>query len=249
MLCVHLLAAAIPLPGGVSRAYCPRLRCDTALCDRLMYDMCFRDLRCGTSEKTGLVMCVCTTARGVWLRLYVKPKAYLGSLDSKIRHLHVIHHRTDSYHKTSSHQSCAIHVRRQGPTMSAGRTLGAALLVALVYAPSPSELAAAQRDAAILDAQFAALLWDFIFSHMPPHDIEEKQADRLAPMRAVWLQRQQARTTRDGPDAGVADATDGACMTRFVARDDEHYLLVRDAAPPRSWEVAPDEHATTSQRP
>ena len=41
--------------------------------------------------------------------------------------------------------------------MSAGRTLGAALLVALVYAPSPSELAAAQRDAAILDAQFAAV--------------------------------------------------------------------------------------------
>ena len=94
-----------------------------------------------------------------------------------------------------------------------------------------------------------ALLWDFIFSHMPPHDIEEKQADRLAPMRAVWLLRQQARTTRGVPDAGVADATGGACTTRFVARDDEHYLLVRDAAPPRSWEVAPDEHATTSQRP
>ena len=85
-----------------------------------------------------------------------------------------------------------------------------------------------------------ALLWDFIFSHMPPHDIEEKQADRLAPMRAVWLlrQRQQApRTTRDEPDAGVAEATDGACLTRFVALDDEHYVLVRDAAPPRSWEV------------
>ena len=127
--------------------------------------------------------------------------------------------------------------RDRRATMSAGRTLGAALLVALVYAPSPSELAAAQRDAAILDAQFAAV---------PPHDIEEKQADRLAPMRAVWLLRQQARTTRD---VGVADATGGACMTRFVARDDEHYLLVRDAAPPRSWEVAPDEHATTSQRP
>ena len=94
------------------------------------------------------------------------------------------------------------------------------------------ELHKAQLPAKELRFASHAQLWDFILPRQALADEEAIQRPRFAKLREEWERRRDS----PAPQSSTEQASHGAgCRTRFVARDDESYLMVPNV-PRRAWE-------------
>ena len=87
-------------------------------------------------------------------------------------------------------------------------------------------------------------LWDFILERQAASDEAEH-------VRASFDALRAERSSDDGGGGGGGGASaagPAGCPTRFVARDDEGYLMLPDL-PARSWEGAPRKHALQRASP